>query len=101
MIMIKELRVALQDWLTTTKIKDDLEWTFKLYALTLALPLALTIMNVLFVGIIGFETPLGFLMNFKVIWIDYYFTGSLLSIDAWRWQLGLLFFSYLITKLSD
>jgi hypothetical protein len=97
---MKQLTTVLLDWLTTSEIKEDLEWTFKLYALTLALPLALTIMNVLFVGIIGFETPLGFLMNFKAIWIDYYFTGSLLNIDAWRWQLGLLFCSFLITKLN-
>jgi len=66
MIMIKELRVALQDWLTTTKIIEDLEWTFKLYALTLALPLALTIMNVLFVGIIGFETVTNYMEKYSI-----------------------------------
>ena len=82
-------------------IKDDLEWTLKLYALTLVLPLALTVINILFVGIIGVETKFGFLMNFKFIWIDYYFTGSFLNIDAWRWQLGLLFCSFLFTKASD
>jgi hypothetical protein len=45
---MKQLTTALLNWLTTSKIKEDSEWTFKLYALTLALPLALTIMNVLF-----------------------------------------------------
>ena len=52
------------------KIKEDLGWTLKLYALNLALPLTLTIMNILCVGILGLETKFGFLMNFKVIWID-------------------------------
>lgn len=83
------------------KIKEDLGWTLKLYALTLVLPLTLTIMNILCVGILGFETKFGFLMNFKVIWIDYYFTGSFLNVDAWRWHLGLLFCSFLFTKFSD
>lgn len=83
------------------KIKNDLKWTLKLYALTLVLPLVLTIMNVLLVGILGIETTYGFLMNFKVIWVDYYFTGSFLNIDAWRWQLGLLFCAFLFTKISD
>jgi hypothetical protein len=83
------------------KIKDDLEWTFKVYALTLVIPLTLTVMNLLFVGILGLETNFGFVMNFKVIWIDYYFTGSFMNIDAWRWQSGFLFFSFLFVKFSD
>jgi len=82
------------------KIKRDLEWTLKLYSLTLVLPLTLSIMNIL-VGILGIKTIFGFWMNFKVIWIDYYFTGSFCNIDAWRWHLGLLFLSYLFTKFSD
>lgn len=82
------------------KIIDDLKWTVKLYSLTLVLPLALTIMNILFIGIIGLKTKFGFLMNFKIIWIDYYFTGSFLNIDAWKWYLGLLFCSFLIIKLK-
>lgn len=83
------------------KTKDDLKWVFKLYSLTLVLPLTLTIMNILFVGILGLETKFGFLMNLKIIWIDYYFTGSFLNVDAWRCHLALLFCSFLFTKLSD
>jgi hypothetical protein len=82
-------------------MREDLEWTFKLYALTLTLPLTLTVMNILFVGILGVETKFDFLMNFKIIWIDYYFTGDFMNIDAWRWQLGLLFCSFLIIKSSN
>jgi len=83
------------------EIKEDLGWTFKLYALTLVLPISLTIMNILVVGILGVETKFGFFTNLKIIWIDYYFTGSFLNIDAWRWHLGLLFLLFLFTKLSD
>lgn len=83
------------------EIKEDLGWTFKLYALTLTIPISLTLINILFVGILGVETKFGFFMNLKIIWIDYYFTGSFLNIDAWRWHLGLLFLSFLFIKLSD
>ena len=58
--------------------------TLSIFALTLVIPIALSIMNVLFVGILGFETNLGFLMNFKMIWLDYYITGHLLDIIAWK-----------------
>jgi hypothetical protein len=83
------------------KIKEDIEWTFKLYALTLVLPITLSIINVIFCVILGMETKFGFWVNFKVVWIDYYFTGSFLDIAAWRWQLGLLFCSFLFTKFSN
>lgn len=82
------------------KIKEDLGWTLKLYALTLVIPITLTIMNILVVGILGLETKFGFLMNFKVIWVDY-FTGNFINVDAWRWHLGLLFCSFLFTKFSN
>lgn len=83
------------------KIKYDIEWTLRLYSLTLVLPISLSIMNIIFCGILGLHTKFGFWMNFKICWIDYYFTGQFLNIDAWRWQLGLLLFSFLFTKFSD
>ena len=83
------------------RIKQDIVWTFRVYAITLVLPAALSLMNILFCGIIGLQTEYGFLMHFKMIWIDYYFTGSLLEIPAWRWQLGILFCSFLFTKFAD
>jgi hypothetical protein len=82
-------------------IKKDRDRTFKLFALTLVLPLTLPVMNLLFVGILGLELKYGFLLNFKIIWIDYYFTGSFLDIVAWKWQLGLLFCSFLLTKFVN
>lgn len=83
------------------KIKEDLGWALKFYCLTLVIPISLTIMNILFVAILGVVTKFGFLMNLKIIWIDYYFTGSFLNIDAWRWQLCLLLFSFLVSKFDD
>jgi hypothetical protein len=48
-------------------IKKDRDRTFKLFALTLVLPLTLPVMNLLFVGILGLELKYGFLLNFKII----------------------------------
>jgi len=73
----------------------------RLYALTLVFPITLTIINILFVGILGVETKEGFLMNFKVIWIDYYFTGDFLGFIAWRWHLMLLVISIVAGMLDD
>lgn len=82
-------------------MKQNIEWTLKLYSLTIAIPLTFSVLNIFLCGIFGIETEFGFWMNFKVIWIDYYFTGSFLDISAWRWQIGLLFLSFFFTIFSD
>jgi len=84
------------------EIKESIEWTLKVYSLTTVIPITMTIINVVFCGLLGIETIYGgFWMNLKVIWVDYYLTGIFLDIEAWRWQLGLLFFSFLFTKFAD
>lgn len=82
-------------------MKTNILWALKLYSLTLIIPICLTIANICIVGILGVETKYSFLMNFKVIWIDYYFTGSLGGIPAWRWQLLLLSSSAAIVLISN
>ena len=82
------------------KLKDDLKWTVKLYSLTLVIPLTLSIMNILFVGILGIEAKYTFWELFEVIWIDYYITGHILSLAAWRIQLCILVLSFFITRLK-
>jgi len=74
---------------------------FSIYGLTLVIPITMTMINILFVGILGLETKEGFFMNFKIIWIDYYFTGSFLGFVAWRWHLMLLVISIMIGMLDD
>ena len=81
-------------------IKEDIEWTLKLYSLTLVLPIVFTIV-IIFIGILGVETKFGFLMNLKIIWVDYYFTGSFLDIAAWKWHLCLLLLSFIINKINN
>lgn len=57
---------------------EDFKWTLKLYSITLLIPISMSIINILFVGILGIESKNDFLLNFKVIWIDYFFTGYFL-----------------------
>ena len=57
---------------------EDFKWTLKLYSITLLIPISMSIINILFVGILGIESQNDFLLNFKVIWIDYFFTGYFL-----------------------
>lgn len=103
--MIKLLKVIFPMYTVFSKeslsllapVVDRLRWTLKLYALTLAIPLAASVVNILCCGILGFETPHGFWGNFYHIWIGYYFTGELLDIAAYRWHLFLLCFAFLFT----
>ena len=83
------------------KISDNIIWTLKLYTLTLVLPISLSIINVLFCGILGVETKFDFLTNFKIIWIDYYFTGSFNGVESWKIHLGILFLLFMFTIFND
>lgn len=76
---------------------DRLGWALKLYSLTLAIPLAGSVVNVLLCGVLGFETVHGFWGNFYHLWIGYYFTGYFLGIIAYKWQLFLFCFAFLFT----
>lgn len=75
---------------------EILEWTLKLYCLTLVIPFTLTIVgSMIFILGIAKVTYLDFL-NF--VWIKYYFTGKVpeLNIPMWRVQLVILFICFLI-----
>lgn len=83
------------------KIKEIIEWTLKLYSMTLIIPITMTIVDLLFVGILDLPTKYGFLYGLKVIWIDYYFTGYFLGIIAWKIQLCLLIISLIINIIKS
>ena len=79
---------------------EDLKWTLKLYSITLSIPISMSIINILFIGILGIESKNDFLINFKVIWIDYFFTGYFCDIVAWRIHLFILVLCFLIHKVN-
>jgi hypothetical protein len=79
---------------------EKLKWTFKMFAFTLIIPICASIINILFVGILGLDSNFGFIGNFKVIWVDYYFTGTLIDIIAWKWHLSYFLFCFIINLFN-
>ena len=75
---------------------EILEWTLKLYSLTLVIPLTFTLAGIAFwiLGILAID----FTKMLRWSWIDYYFTGKVpeLNIPMWRVQLVILFICFLI-----
>lgn len=66
---------------------------------SLMIPVVISIWNILFVGILGMDSALGFIGNFEKAWISYYFSGELFGFIAWRIHLFLLTLSLLFTFL--
>ena len=82
------------------KFKYNLIWSLKLYSLTLIFPIVFT-MAIVLITVLDIETKYGFWKMMKISWIDFYFTGSFLDIDAWRWHIILLLVSFTITTFSN
>lgn len=82
-------------------IRNILKLTFQLYSLTLIIPVIGTFINIVLIGILGLKSNYGFLMNFKIIWIDYYLTGYFLEIPAWRVQIVVLIICLMFAILNS
>lgn len=74
-----------------------LEWTLRLWALTLVIPLTLTILMTFFFIIGGLKE---YNLDF---WRYYYYDGYLCGLIAWRIHLGLLFLCalYITNKIYE
>lgn len=83
------------------EVKDVFITTFQVYSLTLVVPIVLSIVNIIFCGILDFHSIYGFLGNFRLIWIDYYFTGELIGVMAYKWHLALLFIFFLLSLTKN
>lgn len=92
---IKTFRTAISELKNIDFWNSNLGWTIKLYSLTIVIPFSGTIMVILF-KILGQTTKQIFELLYD-IWVGFYFNGSFLSIDAWRWQLVLFIIAFLFT----
>jgi uncharacterized membrane protein YoaK (UPF0700 family) len=72
--------------------------TLKVYALTLVIPIALTIMALIMLVMGTQVSRISEVLH--LAWVDYYFTGNLMNVIAWRWHLILLFLAWLISLTS-
>ena len=70
------------------KFANKLFWGVKLWLITLVVPCAITVMYIFYklIGMLS-DVPVTKLIQF---WKDYYLTGSLWGLDAWRVHLGIL-----------
>ena len=81
------------------KFKTRIIETLTLYSLTLVLPITGTVLNIIVI-ILGIDLKYDFFERLYVIWIDYYFTGSLMNIDAWRIHIVGLILTFIFIKLD-
>lgn len=74
---------------------EILEWTLKLYCLTLVIPLAFTFIGIVFwiLGILAID----FTEMLKWSWIDFYITGHIDIIPIYRIQIVILLICFLIS----
>jgi hypothetical protein len=80
---------------------NKLLYGLKLYAaLSLFFIVSVTILVILFGGVLGMPTKHGFFETIRLLWVNYFFNGYFLGIVAWRWQLLLLILTT-ITSLSE
>lgn len=80
------------------KLKEILEWTLKLYSLTLVIPITLTIVGSMLFILMFKDVKITYLELLRFAWIDYYITGNIpvLDIAMWRLQLVVLIICLLI-----
>lgn len=81
--------------------KNDLISTIKLYSLTIILPV-LTTLILIIISILGLNSELiyGFWGTLKFLWIDYYITGHIGIVSAWRIHIVVFIFCYIITLFA-
>lgn len=87
-----------------TKIKsfDFKEYildSLKLYSLTLSIPIVMTVMVTL-MAIVGVDLIYGLLETYRMLWIDYYFTGHLGGLDAWRIHIAVFIICLMVIGLG-
>ena len=69
------------------------------FVLSVTIPILITLWNIFFVGILGVETDRGFIGNFEMAWVSYYFNGEFLGIVMWRIHLFFLSLSLIFSFL--
>lgn len=78
-----------------TPVLSVLEWSIKLWLLTIVIPITFTIIWTIIVGILGYDAPYEYLEGLSKFWSGYYVTGKLFDITAWKWHLAILFVCFL------
>ena len=76
---------------------DRLILASQLFLLTLTIPISISILHILFGGVLGMDSVYGFWETFYHIWVGFYINGYFLGIISYKWQFFLFCISFFIT----
>lgn len=78
----------------------DITTSLKLYCIIFIIPIILSILNILFVGILGVKLRYGFWEYLYIIWVDFFITGKFNDIMAFKYHLGILFIIFICVLIN-
>ena len=78
-------------------VPKRLLFVIKLWVYTLLIPLILSVLNIMVVGLLDVNIGNGFKSNFDSIWVGFYYDGKIFNVLSWRWH---LFFMCLVFSLT-
>lgn len=70
-------------WIKSFYFRSILSRSFKLWSLVLIFPVALSVFKILICGVLGL-CQFDLSDNLEKLWLDFFFTGSLFNINAFR-----------------
>jgi hypothetical protein len=74
--------------------------TLKFYFLTIIIPILGTVFGIFGHILVPDKMRYGFFEGIWQMWSQFYVTGHFIDIEAWRWQIVLLLFSFIFISLT-
>lgn len=98
--IVRQLTAPIEGIISIVKSEDVIDTLRIFVGISCIIPIVFTIVSTTFVGIIGYEIKYTYLETLKILWIDYYLTGHLFDIQAWKWHLGIIFLLFVFVKIG-
>ena len=76
-------------------------FVLKLWVYSLLIPLILSALNIMFVGLLGISIGKGFFENFYSIWLGFYYDGKFFNVNSWRWHVFFMFVVFGLTFIEN
>lgn len=87
-------------WIKTISFRLNLKETWRIWRLVFIFPIAITAFKILICGILGL-CAFDLSDNIEKIWIDFFFTGSLFGINAFRIHLFTFIVLYIYNYFNE
>ena len=82
-------------------IPSRIIFIIKLWVHSLLIPIILSFLNVMIVGLLDVNIGNGFVQNFDSIWVGFYYNGKVFEVSAWRWHLFFMFLVFGLTFIEN